>query len=204
MSLYIHSVNFSYNSKAQPYTLDTRESRKKMTRSIVSSVDLPSAYCSGSFVLLGRMKAWPGSVKLNKVFTYLLPVFDMHGQWIKKFYCFPPKQKRKKVHLKPEALMMWYLLNRNLIFLFILLIYICCINHLGCVVSNNETKLKMSNREGRGNDCGLFYAVPRSAWRENPLKISGWTLNHSATCHICHIPVLINEPPHESLEAPNQ
>jgi len=58
-------------------------------------------------------------------------------------------------------------------FLSILLIYIQCINHLGCVVSNNETRLKMTNREGRGNDCGLFYAMPRSAWRENPLKISG-------------------------------
>lgn len=58
-------------------------------------------------------------------------------------------------------------------FLFILLIYICCINHLGCVVSNNETRLQMTNREGCGNDCGLFYAMPRSACRENPLKISG-------------------------------
>lgn len=171
MSLYIHSVNFSYNSKAQPYTLDTRESRKKMTRSIVSSVDLPRAYCSGSFVLLGRMKAWPGSVKLNKVFIYLLPVFNMHGQWIKKLYCFPCKHKKKDstpgakdTHdVKPTKL--------KLDFLFILLIYICCINHLGCVVSNNETRLKMVNTEGCGNDCGLFYAIPRSAWRETPLKI---------------------------------
>lgn len=57
-------------------------------------------------------------------------------------------------------------------FLFILLIYLCCINHLDCVMPNNETRLQMTNREGCENDSGLFYAMPRSAWRENPLKIS--------------------------------
>jgi hypothetical protein len=64
-------------------------------------------------------------------------------------------------------------IKMKLDFLFILLIYICCINHLGCVVSNNETRLQMTNREGCGNDCGLFYAMPRSALRKHPLKISG-------------------------------
>lgn len=150
MSLYIHWVNFSYNSKAQPYTLDTKESRKKMTRSIVSSADLPRAYCSGSFVLLGRMKAWPGSVKLNKVFIYLLPVFYMHSQWIKKLYCFPCKTlKKKKKDSTPGAKGAHDVIpiNLKLHFLFILLIYISCINHLGCVVSNNETRLQMTEKD---------------------------------------------------------
>lgn len=148
-----------------------------MTRSIVSSVDLPRAYCSGSFVLLGRMKAWPGSVKLNKVFIYLLTVFKMHGQWFKKLYCFPCKHKKRQYNWRQgHSRRDTYKIESW--FLFILLIYICCINHLGCVVSNNEIILQMTNREGCGNDCGLFYTMPRSTWRENPLKISGWIFNH--------------------------
>lgn len=98
----------------------------------------------------------------------------MHSQCIMKLYCFPCKNKKKEKENTPGAKGTHDVIpiKLKLDFLFILLIYLRCINHLDCVVPNNETRLQMTNREGCGNDCGLFYVMPRSAWRENPLKIS--------------------------------
>jgi hypothetical protein len=145
-----------------------------MTRSIVSSVDLPRAYCSGSFVLLGRIKAWPGSVKLNKVLIYFFPVFNMHGQWFRKLSMQTLPKKKKKT--TPGARGTHDVIPESWIFVYSANLYMLYPPFRLCGVKQWN---KITNKKQRRMWEWLWpiFTMPRSAQWENPLKIKVWIFN---------------------------